>query len=187
LGPDLYYVPFPLDCDDGNACTIDSCDPDVGCVHEPDDGSCDDGIDCSTDICDITSGCINTLVEPSCGDGDGCDVNYAWSGDADSGSMVIEWDFDWPEVITEETVVDACEMNSCTSTGDWVCTSLTFYPTSPEFPMNPEATNLVITLKDGENTYSATYYYDGLSFTASGSYDSMSGPGDSTLETLIFP
>lgn len=36
------------DCDDGNPCTLDSCDDSIGCVHLADDSAeCDDGIFCN--------------------------------------------------------------------------------------------------------------------------------------------
>src|SRR5206468_138746 len=39
-------------CDDGNVCTIDSCDPATGCVHAPNTAPCDDGSACTTnDTC----------------------------------------------------------------------------------------------------------------------------------------
>ena len=45
----------PIDgseCDDGNACTLDLCDPLLGCAPEPTLGSCDDGDSCTdSDIC----------------------------------------------------------------------------------------------------------------------------------------
>ena len=42
-----------LKCDDDDPCTTDSCDPFVGCVHDPaSDAQCpDDGIGCTQDIC----------------------------------------------------------------------------------------------------------------------------------------
>jgi len=43
--------------DDGNACTVDSCDPAVGCVHNAID--CDDGDDCTADSCDPVLGCVS--------------------------------------------------------------------------------------------------------------------------------
>ncbi len=49
----------PLACDDGNACTIDSCDPGTGCVHSTVAGSCDDGNPCTIDTCDAAGGCIH--------------------------------------------------------------------------------------------------------------------------------
>lgn len=92
-----------LDCDDGEACTEDSCQPAVGCVHAslPEgtdcdrDGDvctgvdrctlgrctsaaeplvCDDGNDCTLDTCDPVSGCDATAVLDSraCNDGDPC-------------------------------------------------------------------------------------------------------------------
>ena len=38
-----------MDCDDGDPCTVDSCDDLAGCVHEP--FSCDDENECTDDIC----------------------------------------------------------------------------------------------------------------------------------------
>ena len=63
-----------VDCDDGNACTTDSCDPATGCQHTTVD--CDDGDACTTDTCDPVTGCQHTQVD--CDDGDpnttdGCD------------------------------------------------------------------------------------------------------------------
>ena len=73
------------DCDDGNACTVDTChdgfcqfledpcdeatacqtfshcDPDLGCVYDTLD--CDDGNPCTVDTCDPATGCENTLVQ----------------------------------------------------------------------------------------------------------------------------
>jgi hypothetical protein len=49
-----------LACDDGNACTDDSCDDVTGCSHAQ--KGCDDGNLCTTDSCD-----------PADPDGDGCD------------------------------------------------------------------------------------------------------------------
>ena len=45
----------PLLCDDGNPCTVDACDPAMGCIHH----SCDDGDPCTDDVCDPTMGCIH--------------------------------------------------------------------------------------------------------------------------------
>lgn len=47
-------------CDDGNSCTVDSCDRDLDmCVHAPDDSSCDDGNACTgTAVCDPELGCL---------------------------------------------------------------------------------------------------------------------------------
>lgn len=49
-----------LDCDDGNVCTLDGCEPATGCTHELQDGStvpaCDDGDPCTDPVCTAT-GC----------------------------------------------------------------------------------------------------------------------------------
>lgn len=57
-----------LDCDDGNACTVDSCDPRFGCMSET--ISCDDSNECTADSCDSATGCLN--VERPCGDNNEC-------------------------------------------------------------------------------------------------------------------
>ena len=42
----------PLDCNDGNVCTDDSCNPVSGCIHANNTLSCDDGSACTTnDVC----------------------------------------------------------------------------------------------------------------------------------------
>jgi len=49
----------PPNCDDGVACTIDSCDETIhGCQHVPNDALCDDGDPCTRDQCTLT-GCVN--------------------------------------------------------------------------------------------------------------------------------
>jgi MYXO-CTERM domain-containing protein len=89
----------PPVCNDGNACTADSCESAVGCVNAPtvgascNDGSacttgdacsaagtcmgtsvsCDDSNPCTADACDATTGCSNTPTPGvSCGDADAC-------------------------------------------------------------------------------------------------------------------
>ncbi len=83
-----------LECDDGNACTEDRCDPDIGCLHEPigcndfdactrdscdaasgcvfDPLDCNDGNACTSDRCDAALGCRNTDVSAACDDSDVC-------------------------------------------------------------------------------------------------------------------
>jgi hypothetical protein len=63
----------PPNCDDGNPCTADSCNPDVGCVHTPTPGvSCDDGNACTThDNCNATGMCTGGIVL-NCDDGNSC-------------------------------------------------------------------------------------------------------------------
>ncbi len=61
-------------CDDGIDCTVDSCDPILGCQANDSDVLCDDGEECTTEICDPLSGdpqtgCVTTPVS----DGLACD------------------------------------------------------------------------------------------------------------------
>jgi len=95
--PDLVdgvYVPL---CDDGNPCTMDACDAEVGCVYEVMDGGecadgdvctvgdhceagecvglpvdCDDGNPCTDDFCDGLGGCSAEPNAADCDDGDPC-------------------------------------------------------------------------------------------------------------------
>ncbi len=85
------------DCDDGNPCTDDSCDPASGCINIPNSLACDDGNACTTndlcadgvcvsgtpldcadsnpctdDICDPASGCDHPPNSAICDDGDAC-------------------------------------------------------------------------------------------------------------------
>jgi hypothetical protein len=96
-----------VDCDDGNPCTTDTCNPDVGCYHvdrdqEPcDDGdactavdaclhgacggvpvSCDDGNPCTTDTCDPLAGCQHAGTTGPCDDGDACTTDDACTSGA---------------------------------------------------------------------------------------------------------
>ena len=90
----------PTSCDDQNACTLDSCDPQTGCAHPPVGGLCDDANACTTgdtcvggtclgefiscddknactlDECDPALGCKTTDVDGGvCDDGDACTDN----------------------------------------------------------------------------------------------------------------
>jgi hypothetical protein len=59
----------PVDCDDGDACTDDACDPARGCVHTP--IGCNDGDACTRDACDPAIGCTHAAVSGCCnGDAD---------------------------------------------------------------------------------------------------------------------
>ena len=71
----------PPTCADGIQCTIDTCDEEVGCLHEYDLDMCNDKNPCTRDECDPEAsddgtGCIsvpdNTLI---CGDQNVCTLN----------------------------------------------------------------------------------------------------------------
>ncbi len=85
-------------CNDGNVCTTDFCDPTKGCVNTPanegaacNDGSvctvgdvcknggckgvgivCGDGNPCTADSCDVVKGCLYTPFSGPCNDGNNC-------------------------------------------------------------------------------------------------------------------
>lgn len=53
-------ITCPASCDDGNACTEDSCDAKTGqCQHLDISSSCDDHDPCTDDSCDPASGCVH--------------------------------------------------------------------------------------------------------------------------------
>ena len=58
------------DCDDGVACTVDSCE-ESRCVTERVNELCDDDVDCTTDTCAPT-GCEHGLVDALCDDDVDC-------------------------------------------------------------------------------------------------------------------
>jgi hypothetical protein len=49
---------IPLDCDDHDPCTLDVCDPEELCVHQPFSGPCDDGDACTAgEVCTAGASC----------------------------------------------------------------------------------------------------------------------------------
>jgi hypothetical protein len=105
VGSDLFTgcrAGVPVQCDDGIGCTLDRCEPSVGCVFEANAALCDDGVFCTEDVCDSAAapgadgcrhverdaacsycfsdgrcdaargGCFGRVTAVSCGDGDAC-------------------------------------------------------------------------------------------------------------------
>jgi hypothetical protein len=58
-------------CDDENACTIDSCDPHIGCQFAV--KTCDDNSSCTTDTCDELKGCEFATID--CDDQNPCTID----------------------------------------------------------------------------------------------------------------
>lgn len=67
-----------VSCDDGNACTLDSCLPGSGCEHAP--MVCSDNNPCTTDSCDPGAGCTYVPNVNACDDSDPCTVNDQCGG-----------------------------------------------------------------------------------------------------------
>jgi hypothetical protein len=107
----------PLECDDGNMCTDDSCAPASGCAHTPnslacDDANacttqdkcagglchgqamldCDDGNPCTKDSCVKTAGCLNEPLSGPCSDGDVCTLGDSCQGGLCIGQGKLECD-----------------------------------------------------------------------------------------------
>lgn len=106
----------PKKCEDGNPCTVDSCDSSKGCTFEPalagncDDGNpctkgdtclagictttgpgaqCDDTNPCTEDKCDPGKGCVSTPSNASCDDGDPCSSNDNCSSGKCTGTTAL--------------------------------------------------------------------------------------------------
>jgi hypothetical protein len=104
-------------CDDGNRCTIDTCDA-TGCVHTPE--SCDDGNLCTTDSCDPLGGCAHAPVNVN--DNNLCTVD---SCDPETGVHHDPLDCDNhnacnrdtcdPQTGCVHTTIDCDDHNKCTN------------------------------------------------------------------------
>jgi len=108
----------PEDCDDGDLCTLDSCDPSNGCENNPVPGTppCDDGEPCTKDDkCDGGS-CKGTDLPDGtpCEDGDictapdACDSGTCTGKDAPKGTPCDDGE--------SCTMNDACDGGSCSGT-----------------------------------------------------------------------
>lgn len=105
----------PLDCDDSDACTTDSCNG--GCQHAP--LACTDGNGCTIDSCDPLSGCV--FVTETCDDGDPCTEDGC---NPNGGCWHSDIDCDDEDACTVDTCgaqgcvsspVDCTDGNGCTS------------------------------------------------------------------------
>ena len=80
---------LPLDCDDNDVCTIDSCDPATGCKH---DGSiaanCTDDNPCTDETCDPKTGCVYPFNTVPCDDNNICTKTDTCTSGACLGSAV---------------------------------------------------------------------------------------------------
>jgi hypothetical protein len=114
-GDGMCTAGLPLDCDDNDLCTDDSCDSAQGCVHVNNSVPCDDhdactvsefcsgglcgggaGVECddqelcTTDSCHPIDGCVNTPNAEVCDDGDACtDGDVCGGGTCQPGAALV--------------------------------------------------------------------------------------------------
>ncbi len=100
----------PTNCEDFNACTVDSCSPASGCVHAVTNGAaCDDGNPCTLNDACVGSSCTAGMAN-ACDDGNVCSLD---------GCTLLAGCFH-----TQVTAVTACNDNDPCTTGD-SCTGVT--------------------------------------------------------------
>jgi hypothetical protein len=123
-----------VDCDDGNVCTTDSCDPSSGCQYDNNTAGCDDGNACTIDDTCQDGAC--QAVEPhQCDDGNPCtdndcnpDTGDCWFPDNSSPCDDLDLcthDDHCLDAACSGTAYSCDDDNSCTTdacTGDGNCT-----------------------------------------------------------------
>jgi cysteine-rich repeat protein len=106
----------PVNCNDGNPCTSDSCAPGKGCLHDPADGlpcydgnpctlddhclagacapgawaECDDGNPCTDDACAADGSCVHTAEAAPCDDGNKCTQGDACTDGVCKGVLPVD-------------------------------------------------------------------------------------------------
>lgn len=116
------YVPNSFVCDDGNACTIND-----KCVTGQCTGgilSCNDGVACTTDTCDAKTGCLNTASAAACNDSDpctsdSCDVKQGCVHAPFGGPHKVEVTFKSPSPEAAQTLV-----HRFSADGQWASSSV---------------------------------------------------------------
>lgn len=98
------------DCDDGVACTEDTCERD-GCVFARIDARCDDGVDCTADVCGV-DGCYAVPDDALCDDGVDCTADVCEL----QGCTFVPQDTECDDGI--DCTVDTCGQEGCTTTTD---------------------------------------------------------------------
>ncbi|HEX2873840.1 MAG TPA: MYXO-CTERM sorting domain-containing protein [Polyangiaceae bacterium] len=93
----------PVNCDDSNACTADSCDPNTGCAHIA--KSCSDSDACTADSCDPATGACSS-APISCADADPCTVDAC---DPVTGCSHVNMNCDDADACT----ADSCANGTC--------------------------------------------------------------------------
>jgi cysteine-rich repeat protein len=114
----------PIDCDDVNPCTDDSCDPIGGCGFGPNTAVCDDGDACTNgDICSAGS-CVpgpplvcddvNPCTDDACNSASGCGF-VANSVACDDGSSCTSDDVCSASACMPGPILDCDDLDACTA------------------------------------------------------------------------
>ena len=105
LSDELNVAPGP--CDDGDALTLDACDPVAGCSHATSPQACDDGVGCTIDAL-VAGVCENTPTSALCDDGAACTDEIC---DAVAGCVYTENEAPCPgkSPCTEASFWSACQ------------------------------------------------------------------------------
>ena len=159
----------PLLCDDGNACTADSCDPTLGCQHS--DVSCDDSNACTTDSCSGALGCQHTAV--TCDDANACTIDSCspeMGCQHSNGSDACADD-------GNSCTADVCNAGACTHPDNGSCSLGAFQESGGQVVMEAEHFSL--------DTARANHTWDATSdSSASGALCMSANPNiGSTLDT----
>lgn len=100
----------PVSCDDGNPCTVDSCQPAAGCLHVPAAVPCDDGNPCTTgDVC-LDGQCVAGPGVKSCDDANPCTQDWCDPASAQCAHSPAQAACDDGNLCT---VGDHCEAGTC--------------------------------------------------------------------------
>jgi hypothetical protein len=167
-----------VNCDDGNACTDDSCSNGV-CFHTATD--CDDGIDCTADFCDPSVGCQH--VVGVCDDGQTCTTDRC---DLTLGHCTFT-DIICPGGISA-CLVDSCDNTICSGPSDQIVEECN--PDPAQIPGCPADPSQVVSVTNNglplscvpEATCVASDVDDGCGHTRTLTYDiTCAAPGAETL------
>ena len=112
----------PPDCGDGNPCTDDACDPDIGCTHLPNNAPCNDANPCTAgDVCSAGACKPGAMICECQVDADCAPKNPSNLCD---GTLVCDAAKGHVCVIKPETVV------KCAPVGDGICENAACEPTT---------------------------------------------------------
>ncbi len=103
--------PPPPDCDDGNPCTDDTCDPQQGCIHTPNTAPCDDGDTCTLDD-QCAGGACSGTPDPACQCDTDADCAAYEDGDKCNGTL---------SCVDHQCVLNPATVVTCDATGLGPC------------------------------------------------------------------